>query len=212
MGLTVSQLRIVEVERREWRDRCLGISEPLILCAPSIVPGWRVTVSDGQQRLVYRVGEPDTIKFDRRASKITRNGSWQPVSIPTSELPPPLESGMVFRQISSGGFAGRTYETLLLDDGSLIRVRIGDANDSERSVSRISLQQLRHFQRLLEENGADSFQNLSYPAPTGAADYITYTLTSPDGTVQFNDISQNRLPNNLQVVLKAWNQLIQSPT
>ncbi|RUR83465.1 hypothetical protein PCC6912_22980 [Chlorogloeopsis fritschii PCC 6912] len=209
LGLPVSQLRIVEVERREWPDRCLGISEPLILCTPSIVPGWRVTVGDGEQRLVYRVGEPNTIKFDRRASKITRNDSLNPVSIPTSELPPPLESGMVFRQISSGGFAGRTYETVLLDDGSLIRVRIGDANDSERSVRRISLQQLRQFQRLLAENGSDSFQNLSYPAPTGAADYITYTLTSPDGTVQFNDISQNRLPKNLQVVLKAWNQLIQ---
>ncbi|MCP6762259.1 MAG: hypothetical protein NHB32_26715 [Fischerella sp. CENA71] len=208
LGVPFSRLRIVGVERREWPDRCLGISEPLILCAPSIVPGWRVTVSDGKQRLVYRVGEPDTIRLDKQASKITANNNLKPAPIPTSELPPLLESGVVFRQISSGGFAGRTYETVLLDDGLLIRTRIGDANDSERSVRRVSLQKLRQFQQLLEEKGAKEFQNLSYPAPSGAADYMIYTLTSSDGTVQYNDISQNRLPQNLQVIVAAWNQLI----
>jgi hypothetical protein len=208
LGLPVSRLRIVGVERREWPDRCLGISEPLILCAPSVVSGWRVTVSDGKQRLVYRVGEPDTIKLDKQASKITANNSLKPQPIPTSELPPLLESGVVFRQISSGGFVGRTYETVLLDDGRLIRTRMGDANDSERSVRRVSLQKLRQFQQLLEEKGANEFQNLTYPAPSGAADYIIYTLTSSDGTVQYNDISQNRLPKNLQVVVAAWNQLV----
>jgi hypothetical protein len=85
---------------------------------------------------------------------------------------------------------------------------MGDANDSERSVRRISLQKLRQFQQLLEEKGANEFQNLTYPAPSGAADYIIYTLTSSDGTVQYNDISQNRLPKNLQVVVAAWNQLV----
>ncbi|WP_026733257.1 hypothetical protein [Fischerella sp. PCC 9605] len=214
LELPISQLRIVEVEKREWPDRCLGISEPLILCAPSIVSGWQVKVSNGQQDLVYRVGEPDTIKLDKQASKIAGKEadkeSVKPVPIPSNELPPPLESGIVFRQISSGGFIGRTYETVLLDDGRLIRVRIGDANDSERSVRRVSLQQVRRFQKLLEEKGSSEFQNLNYPAPSGAADYTIYTLTSSDGTVQYNDISQNRLPENLRIVLKAWNQLLSS--
>ncbi len=208
-GLPFSRLRVVEVERREWPDRCLGISEPLILCAPSVVTGWRVIVSDGQQRLVYRVGEPDVIKFDKRASEIADKGNSPAVPISSSELPPALESGMVFRQISSGGFAGRTYETILLGDGHLIRVRIGDANDSERSVRRVSPQQLRKFQQLLKKEGGQ-FQNLNYPAPTGAADYITYTLTNSEGTVQYNDISQNRLPKKLQVLLKEWNQIVNS--
>ncbi len=208
LGLPVSQLRIVEAQQKQWRDRCLGISEPLILCTPAVVPGWQVTVSGGQQHLVYRVGKPDIIKFDKRASKIASKNDLQAVPIPTNELPPPLESGMVFREISSGGFTGRTYETVLLDDGRLIRLRSGDANDSERSVRQISLKQLRQFQRLLEK-GADEFRNLSYPAPAGAADYITYTLTSPYGSVQFNSISQNHLPKNLQLVFQAWNQLLQ---
>jgi hypothetical protein len=132
----------------------------------------------------------------------------KPLPIPTSNLPPLLDSSVVFRQISSGGFAGRTYETALLADGLLMRTRIGDANDSERSVHHVSLQKLRQFQQLLAAKGAKEFQNLSYPAPSGAADYISYTLTSSNGTVQYNDISQNRLPQNLQVVVAAWNQLL----
>ncbi|TFI52515.1 hypothetical protein BLD44_019710 [Mastigocladus laminosus UU774] len=207
LGVPFSRLRIIGVERREWPDSCLGISEPLILCAPSIVPGWRVTVSNGKQRLVYRVGEPDTIRLDKQASKITGN-NLQPVPISTSDLPPLLESGVVFREISRGGFIGRTYETVLLDDGLLIRTRMGDANDSERSVRRVSLRKLRQFQQLLEKKGVNEFQNLSYPAPSGAADYIIHTLTSSNGTVQYNDISHNRLPQNLQVVVAAWNQLL----
>jgi outer membrane lipoprotein-sorting protein len=208
LGLPVSQLRIVQAQQKQWRDRCLGISEPLILCTPAVVPGWLVTVSDGQQHLVYRVGKPDIIKFDKRASKLASKNYLQTVPIPINELPPPLESGMVFREISSGGFTGRTYKTFLLDDGRLIRLRSGDANDSERSVRQISLKQLRQFQRLLQK-AADEFRNLSYPAPAGAADYITHTLTSPDGSVQFNSISQDHLPKNLQLVFQAWNQLLQ---
>lgn len=129
------------------------------------------------------------------------------VPIPKSELPPALDRDMVFRQISSGGFAGRTYQTVLLNDGRLIRVRIGDANDSERTIRRISTQQLRQFQQLVERSRFSEFANLSYPAPNGAADYITYTLTGSEGTIQYNDISQNNLPDNLQQVVKAWNQI-----
>jgi hypothetical protein len=117
-----------------------------------------------------------------------------------------LDSGVIFRQISSGGFAGRTYETVLLDDGRLIRVQIGDTNDSGRSVRRIPLEQVQRFQRLLEQQG-DEFNNLSYPAPRGAADYITHTLTSRDGTVKYNDISQNSLPEDLRVIVNAWNRI-----
>lgn len=132
------------------------------------------------------------------------------MTIPASELPPPLDRDVVFRQISSGGFTGRTYETVLLKNGQLIRVRIGDANDSERSVRRVSVQQVRQFLRSLERYKFTQYRNLSYPAPGGAADYITYTLTSQKNTVQYNDISQNNLPSNLQVVLKAWNQITAS--
>lgn len=202
-GLPVSELRIVEVDRQQWPDSCLGIPDPLALCAATVVPGWRVTVSDGQQVLIYRVGESGTAIFDERASAIANNNGFQSVPIPRSELPRPLERGIVFRQIATGGIAGRTYETVLLDDGRLIRVRIGDANDSERSVHRIPLEQVRRFQQLLRLEG-DVFNNLDYPATRGGADYITYTLTTSRGTVRYNDLSQNSLPEDLRLVVKTW--------
>lgn len=203
----ISQLRITEVERRQWPDSCLGIADPLALCAAVIVPGWEVTVSDRQQRfLVYRVSESGTVILDEKASSIADNNTHKPISIPRSELPLPLDSGVIFRQISSGGFAGRTYETVLLDDGRLIRVQIGDSNDSERRVRRIPLEQVQRFQQLLEQQ-SDEFNNVSYPAPRGAADYITYTLTSPDGTVKYNDASQNSLPEDLRVIVNTWKRI-----
>ncbi|GAA6620295.1 hypothetical protein [Scytonema sp. NUACC26] len=202
-GLPVSQLRIVEVDRQQWPDSCLGIPDPLALCAATIVPGWRVTVSDGQQVLIYRVAESGTAIFDERASAIANNNGFQAVPIPRSELPRPLESGIVFRQIATGGIAGRTYETVLLDDGRLIRLRIGDANDSERSVFRVPLEQVRRFQQLLRQE-RDVFNNLDYPATRGGADYITYTLTSSRGSVRYNDLSQNSLPEDLRLVVKTW--------
>lgn len=203
----ISQLRIAEVGRRQWPDSCLGIADPLALCAAVIVPGWQVSVSDGQQLLVYRVSESGTVILDERASSISDNNRrLKPISIPRSELPRPLDSGVIFRQISSGGFASRTHETVLLDDGRLIRVQIGDTNDSGRSVRRIPLEQVQRFQRLLEQQ-SDEFNNVSYPAPRGAADYITYTLTSRDGTVKYNNISQNGLPGDLRIIVNTWNRL-----
>lgn len=205
----ISQLRIAEVERRQWSDSCLGIADPVALCAAVVVPGWEVTVSDGQQRLVYRVAESGTVILDEKASSGDNNRQLKPIPIPRSELPRPLDNGMIFRQISSGGFAGRTYETVLLDDGRLIRVRIGDTNDSERSVRRIPIEQVQRFQQLLSRMG-DEFNNVSYSAPRGAADYITYTLTSRDGTVKYNDISQNSLPEDLRLIVNTWNRISSS--
>ena len=47
-------LRIKQSEKQSWSDSCLGLAEPGKLCAQVIVPGWKVTVTDGQQELVYR--------------------------------------------------------------------------------------------------------------------------------------------------------------
>ncbi|MEA5569895.1 hypothetical protein [Calothrix sp. UHCC 0171] len=197
--LPISRLKIITSERKQWSDSCLGIPNSQTICAQVIVPGWQVKVSDGNKNWVYRIGESVTVSYDKNASEIS-------VPIPTSELPPPLESGVVFRQVTSGGFFARNYQTILLDDGRLIRTRIGDANDSERSIYRISQQQLQNFQELLEQQ-ENAFQNVNYPPTFGAADYLTYTITSSNGTVQFNDISQNNLPESLKVVVKAWNDL-----
>ncbi|MGF1988585.1 MAG: hypothetical protein RMY62_012060 [Nostoc sp. ZfuVER08] len=203
----ISQLTIVESQQQTWRNGCLELANPDEFCTQALVPGWRVVVSGRQQTLVYHTNQTGSVV---RLNQKPNQSTLTPVTIPVSELPPPLDRDVVFRQISSGGFAGTTYETVLLRNGQLIRVRIGDANDSERSVRRVSVQQVRQFLRSLERYKFTQFRNLSYPAPGGAADYITYTLTSQKNTVQYNDISQNNLPSNLQVVIKAWNQITAS--
>ncbi|MFN6482449.1 MULTISPECIES: hypothetical protein [unclassified Nostoc] len=203
----ISRLTIIQAQQQTWNNSCLELANADEFCSQAIISGWRVVVGAVEQNLVYHTNQTGSaIRLNEKAN----NSTLSPVQIPVSELPPPLDRDIVFRQISSGGFAGRTYETVLLKDGRLIRVRIGDANDSERSVRRVSVQQVQQFVRSLERSKFSKFQNLSYPAPSGAADYITYTLTSQEGTVRYNDISQNNLPKNLQTAIKAWNQLVAS--
>lgn len=203
----ISQLTIIQAQSQTWRDSCLELANADEFCTQALVSGWRVVVGAVDQTLVYHTNQTgSTVRLNQKANE----GTLAPVQIPASELPPPLDRDIVFRQISSGGFAGRTYQTVLLKDGRLIRVRIGDANDSERSVRSVSVQQVQQFQRYLERSKFRKFQNLSYPAPSGAADFITFTLTSLEGTVRYNDISLNNLPKDLQAAIKAWNQLAAS--
>ena len=208
LQLPTSELTIIQAQAQTWSDGCFNLGGANELCLQALVEGWRVTVGAGDKTLVYHTNQNSLVKFNPAASQVAGNtGNLNPVAIPDAELPPPLDQGMVFREISSGGLLGRTYETVLLNDGRLMRVRIGDANDSERSVWSISPQQVRQFQQLLK---LSKFRNLSYPAPAGAADYITYTLTSRYGTVQYNDISQSNLPHNLRRVVKTWNRIVNS--
>jgi hypothetical protein len=205
-GLSTRSLNILNFKTTDWAYGCDRPTFPNP-CDPIVISGWEVTVGAANQRWVFLSdNDGSRIKLTKDENSANPN-TVKPVPIPARELPPPLDPGVVFRQIASGGFAARTYETVLRNDGTLIRVRIGDANDSERSVRRVSPQQLKRFQQLLKRTRRE-FNNLSYPAPQGAADFITYTITSREGTVQYNDLSQNNLPRDLQQVITAWNELL----
>ncbi|MBD2776686.1 hypothetical protein ICL16_32705 [Iningainema sp. BLCCT55] len=215
LKLPVAQLNIIQVQQRTWKNSCLEVtsSVPNFFCSQKLVSGWRVIVGAPEQALVYHTNNSGSVvKLNKRESEISENSQQsqiQPVPISSSELPPPLQSSVIFRSFSTGGFTGRTYETVLLNDGRLMQYRIGDTKTGERRVWRISTEKVRQFQQLLAQKG-DRFNNLSYPAPKGAADYITYTLTSSEGSIQYNDISQSSLPKNLQLIVKAWNQISKS--
>ena len=133
----------------------------------------------------------------------------KPVPIPTSELPPRLQEDVIFRTIASGGFAGQTYETNLFENGRLVRVLVNlDGTTSEPQTKQIFQQEVEQFEKLVKQE-FEQFNNLSYVAPSGAADYITYTLTSRDqDTTRYTDINQDRLPSSLQTLIQAWNQLV----
>ncbi len=210
--IAVSPSNIVQAEQVRWRNGCLGIVNQYRTryCFSRIVNGYRVTVKVGSELFVYHTDERSRVILNESASKINGNqNTVLPVRIPRNELPSPLTRGVVFRQISSGGFAGQTYETVLLEDGRVMRYRMGDMNDSSRSVRQVSRQQVRDFQRLLQQQ-RDEFRNMSYPAARGAADFITYTLTSRDGTVQFNDTSRNNISKDLLNVVEVWNRILRS--
>jgi len=203
--LPVSQLRILQAETVEWSDGCLGLAEPDVVCTQALVPGWKVTVVGGQQTFVYRTDESGSlVKFDGTPSQ----GSNGSVPIPSSELPPPLQRNVIFRAIASGGITGRTYETRLMNDGRVIRGLIDPSGTTvQPDIRKISRQQVRQFQQLLEQQRFSQFNQLSYPAPRGAADYISVTLTSQSGTTRYADIIQNQLPPSLRSVIQSWNQL-----
>ena len=208
----VSAENIVESQPVTWRNGCLGIvnARRRRYCFYRLVDGYRVSVKVGSELFVYHTDNRSRVILNQAASRIDENqATVLPVRIPRRELPSPLTRGIVFRQISSGGFAGQTFETVLLEDGRVMRYRMGDMNDSSRSIRRVSPQQVRNFETLLQRQ-RDEFRNMSYPPAGGAADFINYTLTSRDGTVQFNDSSRDNLPQDLLNIVESWNRIVRS--
>ena len=172
------------------------------MCTQAIVPGWRVAVEGEGQFFVYRTNESGSvIKLENGATQ----GNTEGVPIPESELPPPLEKGIVFRAIASGGFTGSTTETVLTSDGRVIQRDMNRMTPVQ--MHEISRQELRQFLQLLKRQNFAQFDRLAYPAPRGAADYITVTLTSQAGTTSYVDMSLDRLPEPLQAIARTWQQI-----
>jgi hypothetical protein len=199
-------LQVVQSEQKQWTDGCLGLGGISELCLQAIVPGWRVTVTDGQQTQVYRTNnDGSTIRLEE-ADATPENSDVVPIS--DSELPPPLPRNTVFRAITTGGIAGQTVETRLLADGQVIQTLIvRNGSTVPPRISRISRQQVRQFQQLLRQQFSQ-FDRLSYPASTGA-DFFTITLTSQGGTTRYAETEINRLPQPLQEVIQSWNRITQ---
>jgi hypothetical protein len=209
-GWPSDRLRIVAAERRIWPDGCLGLGGIADICLAGRVAGWRVTVAGGDRRWVYHTDESGSrIVLNPEGSDAGDPGTAESERIPQTQLPPSLRRNAIFRAISSGGFAGRTYETNLLEDGRVVRVLVSPNNSAvfEREINRISRQQVERFQELLDEERFYQFDRLDYRAPRGAADYITVTLTGRSGTVRYADLGQNRLPDRLQTIVRAWNEI-----
>lgn len=195
----LSKLRIIGAEQREWSDGCLGLAKPDEICTLAIVPGWLVTVEAGQQKLVYRTNaDGSAVRLDEVATAAMLN----PVPFKASELPP-LQKEVIFRAIASGGIANITYEINLFEDGRVIK---SDGTTST-VIKQVSEEQADQFKKLLNKQDFEEFNNLSYPAPSGTADYITVTFTSRKGTTRYTDISQDRLPSSLRAVIRAWGEL-----
>lgn len=53
-GISPAALSVVSSTAETWSDSCLGVPNPVELCAAVLTPGWRVTVTDGATTWVYR--------------------------------------------------------------------------------------------------------------------------------------------------------------
>ncbi len=56
-GIPVEAMHIVDAERRDWPDSCLGLGEPDEACLTVITSGWRITIRAEGARYVLRTDE-----------------------------------------------------------------------------------------------------------------------------------------------------------
>lgn len=52
--LPAAKLKVVEAIAKTWPDGCLGLAKTDEICTEALVVGWRVVMSDGKQRWIYR--------------------------------------------------------------------------------------------------------------------------------------------------------------
>ncbi|NJP08899.1 MAG: hypothetical protein HC866_04960 [Leptolyngbyaceae cyanobacterium RU_5_1] len=218
-GLSPEKLRIVEANQKNWSDGCLELAKPDEFCTQAIVKGWRVVLSNGTRRWVYRTNaEGTSYRLETSAKRssglpdlaVAENVSFMKSNrIPMNEMPPRLAKEMVFRAIASGGFTGRTYQTTLFSDGKVIREWVHpDGTPMAPETHRIPVQQVRQFQQLLKQRQLHRFHQLDYPATLGSADFTTVTLSSHISVVRYADTIQDQLPENLQAVIRAWSEIV----
>lgn len=76
-GVPAASLRVVSATEETWRDGCLGLGGAAELCTMALVPGWRVTVTNGTQTWVYRTNATGQVM--RQERQTGANGLPQPV-------------------------------------------------------------------------------------------------------------------------------------
>jgi hypothetical protein len=211
LSIPAGKLRVLEASRQSWPNGCLGLEKPGEMCTFMIVEGWRVVLSDGSRRWVYRTdsrGLNFRLETANRPTPPTSDGRIKPTQMALNELPPALDGRIIFRAIASGGFTGRTYETTLTRDGRVIRVLVSpNGITAKPETRRVSQQQVWQFQQLLQQHHLEQFHRLSYPATPGSADFTTITLLSHSSTVRYADTIQDQLPSSLRTIIQAWNQI-----
>lgn len=189
IGIPVKDLRITDAQRQTWKDGCLELAAPDELCTQQLVEGWRVVIAHGQRQWVYHT---DTQGRSLRLESSDR----------------PLPRNIVFQSQASGGFAGQNYETVLFTDGRMQqKITFVGGKTAPVRTWRVSPEKVQQFRQLLEHEQFQSFNQKTYPATAGAADFFVVRLSSPTGTVEYADIEQDKLPRSLKTIIQAWNLL-----
>jgi hypothetical protein len=210
-ALNPRSLNITTADRRNWSDSCLGLGA-LDLCTEVIVPGWQVVIESNLQRWVYRTDlTGNLIRLDLAASRVVGRLIQAPTQIPVGELPPPLAEGISFRLVSQGGLLNRRTETWLTRDGQIFQARPDGNGDIEtKRVRQLKPEALTAFEQLLQQRQFSRFNQIDYLPPQGAVNISRVVVSVPSVTVRFADSSQAQLPEDLQQVLRGWDNLVQT--
>ncbi|MFN2144810.1 MAG: hypothetical protein ACK2T7_05630 [Anaerolineales bacterium] len=65
LGLSVSQVEILETIQMDWSDSCLGLGGPAESCLAAITPGWQVNLlADGETHIARTDALGDSIRFE----------------------------------------------------------------------------------------------------------------------------------------------------
>ncbi|OLP20281.1 hypothetical protein BST81_00635 [Leptolyngbya sp. 'hensonii'] len=212
LAIPIDQLKLTAARSAVW-DGCLGVAGPMQACTKIAISGWQVIIAGPQQYWVYHT--------DQNGSRIKQNPttSGKGRIVPTfwtfnpRSFSTDISDNVVFQSITTGGIAGVSYKTILLQNGQVLRSDLrGNTMTPPQVVRKLSPQQVQIFVQALQQHELGDFLGFNYPAVQGSADYFTVTLMVPYGRkgVQYADIIQNQLPVRLQQVIQTW-EMISSP-
>jgi hypothetical protein len=203
-GLKPEQLTLTQTTSKVWSDGCLGLAPPEQMCTAVLVQGWEVRVAHQRQEWVYRTNASGReVRFDPAGGRLSRLVSPAAEQIPRDRVAQKWDKAIAFRAIKTGGFAGITEEITLYKNGRLEKK--GGPGGVTRTLSK---KVVKAFRKKLYQLHFGQFDGLRYPAPKGAADYFTVTLSNGQTTVQYADIDQEKLPKDLQAVIQVWQALL----
>jgi hypothetical protein len=213
LGISQKKIKVISYTQQTWPDGCLGIAKPGEFCTQVITEGWKVVVNDGVKNWVYRTNNNGKVlRLETNQHHDHQGGNSTQIritKISSDQLPPPVDRDVIFRAIYSGGFAGRTYEINLRNDGVFTKTMlIGNGNSSRPETWQISRTELRQFMMLLQQSRIEQYNRLSYTPKSSAADYITVTLTSQQTNIRYVDFIASELPSSLKQVITYWNRII----
>ncbi len=200
-----SRLQIAHVKSAVW-DGCLGIFTPGRGCTRIAIQGWQAVIAGSDRSWVYHL--------DQEGSRIVQNptasGSWGglvPTFIP-EQTKPESEPTVVFRSTISGDLIGKVTQVTLTTDGVITRL-VTASNIRSRPVviKRLSQQQIKQFQQVLETQRFRNLNGLRYLTTPVIADYPTTTLEGVGSVTQYIDLEITHLPRGLRQVIQAWDKL-----
>ncbi|MBE9142653.1 hypothetical protein [Planktothrix mougeotii] len=207
-GIPRNQLQIIQANSRLW-DGCLGIYQPHQMCPQIAIMGWQITVRGRGQRWIYHTNQDGfQVRLYSTTTQGNNNiGTLQPIPFSPSEVSPSLPRGAVFQTISSGGITGGLSKVTLWSDGWITSQQLNGGQPSVIQRNWIPPQEVQAFQRLLTTQQLTQYHRLSFPAPSGAADFITVTLVGQATVTRYADLNVQFLPQPLRTIITAWEQI-----